>query len=282
MLWRLRTGKCRRKRKVPDLSALSNFPTTALGLSNLILVSPSKNRGYEPQSQLTKNGNLPAFPAKFLFTYEGENSVQLNSDITDHFIEDNTSISDQIALRPEIIKVNGFIGELNDRTPEALEPIKRVANKLTAIGAYTPQLSTTALIAYNTAFQLYQAAQVLSRSAVQAWTNTPANDQTLQQLGFQFFYAYWQSRILFTIQTPWNVFNNMAIQSLNAVQDAETRMVSDFEITFKKIRFAQTLTTVDQVDAQERLANQKAPVTNLGTNTPVQTVPLSDMLGQIA
>lgn len=269
---------------MPNLSALSNVPTTALGLSNLILVSADQKIGYQPQSKIESNGELPNFPQKFLFEYEGENTVSLNSDITDHFVEDNTTISDQIALRPEIIKVNGFVGELNNRTPEVLEAVKKVANKLSVVGAYTPALSTTALLAYNNAFQLYQAQATLRRAANQAWTGQnqvgqPGNsNQTLQQIGFSFFYAYWRARILFKVQTPWALFDNMAIQSINAIQSAETNMISDFEITFKKIRFAETLTTTDIIDAQGRLFNQKSGVVNLGTNTPVETINILEKL----
>ena len=154
-----------------DLSALSSFTTSAQGLSNLILVNPQKNVGYQPQSDPTDSGILPVQPPKFLFHYEGENAVNLESDITDHYVEDNTAIADQIGLTPEMITVQGFIGELNNVVPDLLEPLRLAAEKLTVLGAYTPELTTTALIAYNNAQQLYATAQAAKNAAVASWSS---------------------------------------------------------------------------------------------------------------
>src|SRR5271163_4191719 len=89
-----------------DISTTAQLITTALAL-----VTPQANIGYKPQS-LT-GAVLPTL----LFHTEGENVAHLQSDITDHFIEDNTAINDQIALKPEMVTVHGFIGELNDVFP---------------------------------------------------------------------------------------------------------------------------------------------------------------------
>lgn len=267
-----------------DLSGISNFTTAATALSNLILVSPQKTVGYQPQNAPSWKKETSVPPPAILFNYEGEQSVALSSDITDHYIENNTAIQDQIALRPEIITTNGFIGELNDVAPAALKPIQELAQKLVTIGAYTPQLSATAQLAYNEAFFAYQIGANLVNSAVSSWSSITGSggqsvingsginlqpNQTKQQIYFQQFYGYWKNRTLFTIQTPWAIFQDMAIQSLRAVQDAETRVITDFEVTFKLMRFATTLSTPNTLNSnnfQGRGKYQSSSVVDLGTS----------------
>lgn len=276
-----------------DTSAISNAANTALGLSNLILVSPQSTIGYQAQNFPSWKNDSSAQPPAILFNYEAEQSVSLSSDVTDHYIEDNTAIQDQVALKPETITTSGFIGELNDVAPAALIPLQTVAEKLVAIGAYAPQISETAAIAYAKAFQLYQVGSSLANSAVSSWAsltgggaqtvingattqqdiiNQTNKSQTKQQIYFQQFYGYWKNRTLFTVQTPWAVFQDMIIQSLRAVQDAETRMITDFEITFKLMRFASTQSVAniglyDSNDSQGRLLSQSSEEVDLGTSS---------------
>ena len=274
-----------------NLSALADASNAAQALANLILVSPQKAIGMQPQNAPSYKKNVGTPPPSILFNYEGEQSLDLSSDITDHYVEDNSAIQDQIALKPEIYVVQGFVGELNDIAPAALEPLKVAAEKLTTISAYVPQFSTTATIAYLTALQVYQTGKSLVNSAIATWASINGGDfsggqgvingsglsgansktQTQQQIYFQQFYGYWRNRTLFTVQTPWAVFQDMAIQNLKAIQDPETRMISDFQITFKLMRFASTLSLgVQQLNSsnfQGRGAASAAGLTDLGTST---------------
>lgn len=279
-----------------NLSALSTVTTTATALSNLILVSPQQTIGYQPQNDPTQNGQTNAQKPALLFHYEGEQTATLQSDITDEYVEDNTAINDQISLKPEEVTTHGYIGELNDIAPPALAALELIADKLTVIDAYTPALSTTALIAYNTAFQLYQTAANAASSAVSAWSSVAGNggesvisgndgfpialepNQNKQQTMFQQFYGYWRNRTLFTVQTPWAVYQNMAIKTLRAIQEEDTNQITDFEVTFKIIRFASTESVSDGSNAQGRAATQSSSLTDFGTSTPVSSMSLTDGL----
>lgn len=66
--------------------------------------------------------------------------------------------------------------------------------------------------------------------------------QTRQQSAFLYFYALFKARSLFSIETPWGIWTNMAILSLRAEQREDTKDATDFTITFKKIRTAETVT----------------------------------------
>lgn len=271
---------------------LSDITTKTLSISNLILVSPQKTIGYQPQPSPILNSNTSTALPALVFNYEGEQTATLESDVTDHYIEDNTTIQDNIALKPEIITTHGFIGELNDVAPSFLAPVQQLAQKLTSVGAFVPGLSVTALNAYNEAFFLYQSAANVVNSVTSAWatingggesvingagiTLQPA--QTKQQQYFQQFYSYWRQRALFTIQTPWAVFQNMALMSVRAIQSEETNVITDFELKFKLLRFAKTVlndnsSIFDNNNFDGRAADAGANPVSLGTEslTPSST-----------
>ena len=260
---------------MPNLSSISAGTTGLTALSNLIAVTPNSNLGYQPQSKTPPNGILAFLqqPTAILFHYEGEQTMTIESDITDHYIEDNTALQDQIALRPETVTTHGYIGELNDIPPAALAAIQAIANRLTVISAYTPVLSSTALLAYNEAFLAYQLAANAVNSAVSAVSSiagaisgTPGQVQSKQQAAFQQFYGYWQQRTLFTVQTPWGIFKDMAIKSLRVIQDAETNVISDFEVSFKRIRVAPTALNLFSTVSLGRAADAASGITDLGTS----------------
>jgi hypothetical protein len=281
---------------MPNLSALAPITTAAQALSNLILATPGTTQGYQPQNPPNADGtpSTAQQPPAFLFHYEGENSAMFESDITDHYVEDNTAIQDQIALKPEMVTTAGFIGELNNVTPTALKPIKFAADKLTVVGSYLPAISVTAQIAYNEAFLLYQTGSTLINSAVSAWNSisgapgqsiingqglTTQGTQNKQQSAFQQWYGYWRNRTLFTIQTPWAVFQNMAIKSLHPVQDAETDVITEFSVVFKIIRTAKTAFDIGLASTfQTRGKTQSSDASDLGTSAPVASIGLTDGL----
>ena len=270
-----------------NISAVTAVTTAVQSISNLILVTPQNTIGYQPQNQVGQPYNQPAL----LFNYEGENTSTFESDITDHYIEDNTAIQDQIALKPLIVTVQGYIGELNDIPPNSVfQAAFVIANKLTNISAYAPQLSVTALNAYNEAVFGYETALNAANSAISAVQSITGllggstgesvivnnqlslqRNQTQQQQMYTQLFGYYSQRTLFTIQTPWAIFENMAIMSCKATQSADTRVISDFTITFKQLKFASVLTEAsglfNNTEFQGRLLNQGANVTNLGTSS---------------
>lgn len=275
-------------------------------VSNLLLVSPQQVKGYQPQNQ--DANDLKGLPPALLFNYEGEQSAISRADITDHFSEENISLQDQIALKPVIITTNGFIGELNNVAPVGLQTLQALANKMTFISAYTPIISETALIAYNEAAFLYATTVNAAKSLVNTFSflnnqgglnvigsnglQNPISTgffqtQTQQQIYYQQFYFYQQTRRLFTVQTPWAIFQNMAIESLRSIQDAETDMVTDFELTFKQMRFASTSfedpTVIISDNADGRTSNQADPLVRNGPQnmTPDATTTLSGQVGAI-
>lgn len=245
-----------------NLSALSQGGSVLSSLSNLILVTPEPT-GITKQQQaqyLTvpdtskeiSNQNIPGLPflskpnTTILFQYEGENTVSLESDITEHYSEKNSPLSDNITLKPETITIHGFVGELTDEPPKYPFIINTLKQKLYVLSAYTPAFSVTALNAINAAIYAYTIANSAVSSVQQTLSTFGAlttdvlvngvstKVQSKQQKYFIQFYQFWLYRTLFTVQTPWAVFSNMVIKSVRAIQSADTRMITDFEVTFKR------------------------------------------------
>lgn len=269
------------------VASITSAATTATSLANLIVVTANSVVGYQPQNGSSLLNQTPvAQPPSLVFNYEGEQTVTIESDITDHYVEDNTAVQDQIALRPEIITTHGFVGELNDIAPPALQFLQAAASALTTISPYLPDISVSALIAYNEATFAYNVAANAINTGVAAWSSINGGGgqtvlnlssqinttglQSKQAVYFQQFYAYWQNRVLFTVQTPWGVFANCAIRTLRAIQDETTNVITDFDVSFKVMRFAQTLVT--SASQQGRLGAQASPLINGGTSTPASSI----------
>jgi hypothetical protein len=249
------------------------------------MVSPQGNTGYRAQNDTSNK-----LEDSILFHYESENTATLTSDITDHIVEDNSVINDHIGLRPEIITVGGFIGELNDVVPPEAAVLRTAKEKLINLSIYTPELTLDALRLYNVADRAYRTAinakdnitkTIDSLSDGGAFNEVDSNGltttgkiQNKQQIAFQKFYTYWRDRKLFTIQTPWAIFKNMAIQSLRVSQGEQTDVISDFEITFKLLRFADssqsTLKPIRELKSQNAFSDTvfKSPESGLTSSLP--------------
>lgn len=262
-----------------NLSALSDVTAAAKTIANVILVTPLVDQGIQPlpvtASAEQQDGAQELSP--IIFDFQGEQSVDLASDITDHYTEDNTALQDQIALRPETIRTLGYVSNLNDIVPDALRPLQTAATKLTVLTAYTPNLTLTALLAYNAAVTAYAVAKLGVTAAVSKW-GSASTQQNKQQAAYLKFMGYWRERRLFKVQTPWCIFPFCAIQNVRAVQDAETLTFSTFEVTFKTIRFAKTVQSGFIDFGQGRFNNQAAPLLNNGNSTPASGTALADQL----
>jgi len=289
-----------------DLTAL---PTDINSISNIVMVNPSQSVGIKPQLITDTNKATASLPKptlsgigkglksavtpgqndpnqSFFFHITAEESVNLASDVTDHYVEDNTSIQDHVALRPETITLTGYIGELNDVTPPGLGLLRAAADKLSSLGPFVPALSYAAIVAYNNAAQIYATA-ITAKNAVSsvfdgigASSITGGKAQTKQAEAFTKFYTYWTKRQTFQVQTPWAVFPDMIITNLKITQGEDTRMISDFEITFKRLRYAKTITSKKVKQASDRAAAGAAEEVNHGEQTPPAEIDLNAALTQ--
>ena len=186
----------------------------------------------------------------YIFDIIGDEEMALDSEITDHYLENNFSIQDHVALRPEEFTVKGYVGELTDAiTQSSLSVVSQVI-QLGTLGGLNPGFAAQAQQTYNKissvtsqVTQAYNQAQNFFNIFTQSSTS-----YTKQQQAYQFFYSMWMSRTLFTVQTPYAVYPNpsfseqkgMVIKSLRVIQRDDNKYVSDFSVTFKMIRVVPT------------------------------------------
>ena len=202
--------------------------------------------------------------AGFVFDITNKDDISLTSEITDHFIEDNTVINDHIALRPEIITVEGLVGELKLDIPPLLRALSDLNDKLTGFSGFLPELTAQTNEIYNQAEQILRTKEQAEQT-IENLHNTfrgldVAPKETLQSKAFSYFYSLWQSRRIFTVETPWNTFTNMAILNMKVKQE-DTKYISNFSMTFKKIRFAKAIKIEN---SQGRHSEQISDVQNKG------------------
>lgn len=242
---------------IPTVDGVLNSADTLNGLTNKFVVSPIFNLGI----------------AGFVFDIPKETRIQLESESTDHFAEDNSAIQDHIALRPNIITTGGFVSELKFTKADPKEGKQELVEKLVAINALIPVLTTAARSAKN-AVDVAKTQGATLDSLAAATTggidifkaykalNPPDSEQAK---AFNFFRAMRDARQLVAVDTPWGFFNNLVIKTIIAVQSEESESVTDFTMVLKEFRTVQTqFVPFAEDEFQGRGANQRSEVQDQG------------------
>lgn len=212
----------------------------------------------------------------YLFDTRGEEEATLESEITDNWVEDNTTMQDHIGLKPITITLSGYVGELTNKAPKEFpRELERVTNVLSGLSPFAPELTTQTQYIMNRAEEVYgiyqKANQTVGRLEEMLGLIDVPKEVPNQQVVFDKFYQLWETRTLSTVYTPFGVFDNMAILSLNARQEEESSYISEFRVTFKKVRISgvvQTYTDTEKVKQAEITLNKqvdkgiKKPVDN--------------------
>ena len=273
---------------------INSLSQPAAAIANLALVSPVTNIGYQPLSST----DFTTIGQAFYFHAEMDNDVDLEAEVTDNFLEDNTFANDHIVLKPPVVMVRAVQGEVTLILP-SLGPLGvTVQNILPIISAFSPSFSVSAQNVINQTAQAYQEINTAANGAVSAINSlageTGANvitasgqiqtspTQTQQQAMFSQIYGYWFQQAsfaqptLFNIQTPYAIFTPMALISCKARQNAETVTVSEFTLTFKMVRIIND--AAQQTTSIGRAANLAAPLVYNGNSVPTSSPSLSSQL----
>lgn len=199
----------------------------------------------------------------FLFDIPLTENVTFNSTITDHYTEANSSIQDHIAFDPIKITLTGEVSELIYTKEAALAFLSAMIDRLAPLGILSPAQGLQAQKLIASLNQANSALKTL-KSTFTSLKDVFIDQVTLnnQQKAFQQFKSYYDTRSLLSIETPWETYTDMAIESWSADQNADSIMKTTFTLTFKEIRTVSTETNVGQLLG--RVAPQKAAVVNKG------------------
>ena len=208
----------------------------------------------------------------FIFDIPDTESLQLQSDITDHFTESNSFLNDHIVRKPLILTLAGFIGELVYRAPGGIEgAVQELDNRLETVEAYAGDLTPGGV---QTAQRIIGQAQ----NAVSAINQTLDKIENvvglfdgeeaglnLQQKAYNSLYSLWKEYSIVTVQTPWRFFRSMAIQNVSLTQNAESKEITDISVTLKEMRIADIKTVnFDQDQFPPAVQIQEAPEEDQG------------------
>lgn len=188
----------------------------------------------------------------FVFDVEGDSVVNLSTEITDHYLEDNSAVQDHIAIRPKRVILRRYVGELVYQPDQNLNStVQSVVQKLTALSSFLPVLSKGAEqifslkaedITFNKLKDTISSKTINQLTDYWAFSKNLLGQESRQQRAYTYLKALMEQRILVSLQTPFEFVNNMAIESIVAIQPEGSKYISDFTIVLKQIRFAQLIT----------------------------------------
>ena len=223
----------------------------------------------------------------FIFNIVTDDTVDLSSQITDHYTENNVAMQDHIALDAVKVMVRGLVGEIESMMPTATQRsvALSMANVPDAMAA-DPSLGKNGTGGNNAMYtsiiknvsDLYNKIEVQKNADINSAkdgsiysvfkqrVSRPTN-QSKQEYIFRYFFTARASKVLFTVETPWGIFDKMAIERMTVNQADGTRFASDFTLVFKQIRTAKD---VKMVKATGRAAHQVAETQNSGTSQTVE------------
>lgn len=217
--------------------------------------------------------------AGFKFHVPQSEQVKMESEITDHFMDNNSVLQDHIARKPVTITLNGLQGDYFYSVNRIEDALALITPTLSLVKQFLPKLR-------NITMQLHlkktSAKYTYNQKTGQLEIKIEANKQNFnavdmfkifqemyklksaQTRAFFFFDAMWKSKALFSVETSWKRYDNMCIQNLIPIRDKNAD-ITEFNITFKQISRAQTKYE-DLKNAAGRTRQQLMKTQNKGTD----------------
>lgn len=191
-----------------------------------------------------------------IFSTIESHNLNIQSNITDYWLEDHTAIQESIGLQPIQISLTGLVGEIEytdgsswgDNLIGKLNQLSReklgytLTDKLSAIGSLVPQMDNYTQLAKNALSQVENVYKNVKGKINKFFGNKTELRQTQRA---KWLYDVWQTKTALKVTTPFGTFRNMYILSAPMVQE-QTNTVSKISVTLKQLRFA-----MGEIDAEE-------------------------------
>lgn len=222
--------------------------------------------------------------AGFKFQVPQSELVKFENDITDHYTDKNIPFQDHIAQKPVIVTVTGLVGDYFYSNHEIESILSQVVPTITLVKEFLPKFTSTF---ERQKMQMPVNTIAVNEENVLLYTGIENNQfrfngidlfkmfqdlyklKSAQTRAFLFLEALYNSRSIFTVETGWKRFNNASILNVQAKRDKNLD-VTEFQATFKLMRFSQTLTeTLDEY--KNRVEQQKAEMTVKGITKGIKT-----------
>lgn len=202
----------------------------------------------------------------------GNESMSLQSEITDNYVENNVAYQDHIALKPMVYTVEGEVGELTwYKNDPQNSVIGAVVQKLTPVVSFAPSVSKTASSVQDKAMKVLNTVDSLDNAASRFWGFLSKDDvDTEQKKVFKYLQLLWAQRQPISIRTPWKKLDNYVIQNVEFSQSDRTSDKTKVKISFKE--FKQTKTKTASFDLKKYMGRgsaQNAELQNKGMTTGI-------------
>lgn len=252
--------------------------TTISGVSNSIGIKGSALSLIPAGiSLITPQQGLPGF-AGMVFDCPLTENVTMSAQVTNHYTEDNSFVSDHISFEPVSISLTGKISELVYKKSEGLAFLSAAIQRLQPLGLISPAMGVKAQRAINTVDQFRSAIN----SAIGTFNNLASIFEedpikTKQGKAFKKIEELFNGRTVMTVETPWKTFKNMVIETWSADQTEESIYETTFSVTFKELRFVEIARYNEKLTG--RIQQQLAPIANKGVTSKENESAASNLTG---
>lgn len=204
-------------------------------------------------------------PVHYFFSVLQSDELNAESDITDHYVENNTAVQDHVSLKPLEFTVRGLIGEkvYNREVLKTTGDVETELDKLKPIGAFLPSVSNYAQVAINAVSYVESSVQRYKSSFDKIFKNktqSPLQEKVCNEL-----LQLRANRTLMSLYID-NVgkFNNLLIKSARITQE-DSIYASQLIVELKQYNSVSTQTTkADTKKYAARCGQQQAYEENLG------------------
>lgn len=191
-----------------------------------------------------------------IFSTIESHNLNIQSTITDYWLEDQTAIQDCIGLQPIQISLSGLVGEIEyidgsswgDNLIAKLNHLAQeklgytLTDKLGVISSLIPQMDNYTQLAKNALTQVENVYKNVKGKINKFFGNRTELRQTQRA---KWLMDVWQTKTALKVTTPFGTFRNMYILSAPIVQE-QTNTVSKVSVTLKQLRFANEVATAQE------------------------------------
>lgn len=239
-----------------------------------------------PAILFTNSSSNNNFGELFLFSNFGiseSNSLAINSEITNHYTEENNAINDHWAVQPIQYTLRGLIGEVVYSPPSTFTNIvdTAVGDFLSPIGFLAPSFDTYTTSIINIGQQVEASINRYVDIAKLALNKISGSDtqETNQQYVINTLKSLVLNRQLVSIYTPYGEYYNMAIKTINIRQD-KTKYQSNIEVTLQEWRTAESITREATAEEKSLLSQVQSSLTKKKGQAGTSNVKLQSTLSR--
>lgn len=194
----------------------------------------------------------------YVFSSLHSHRIQLSSQITDYWLENNTAVQDTISIQPVQITLSGLVGEVTYKTPSMawdwlageLDFVSQgligidVSNKLYKLSGIIPTVDNYTQLAKNAVSYMESAVLQYAKTinALKDFKSTNKVPFETQKKAFRTLQEYLNSKTPIKVKTPYETFENMYIQNVDISQE-NTSTQSNLTVTLKQVTFKEVQTT---------------------------------------